>query len=226
MWGQSSRRVRWLCHSSRGARRERLAQHVFLPPCWLAERMSDVMNAVEPERIEQTGAWGVASSGRRRARGPLPPTEQLLAEGGDARIVLDPAHGRNRYGCRSFPDPGLIGLGSATASVISEAGFAAADRLRRRLVRVAGAGLAAAAYARELQRIRRELLALCGVTALPDVEVILAASGTDAHLLAAQLAGPAPSTSMLVITVERSETGSAVPAALAGRRCGTCHGCP
>jgi hypothetical protein len=53
----------------------------------------------------------------------LPSTQQLLVEGGDTRIALVPGQIFNRYGCMPQPDPGLLGFGSATASVISEAGL-------------------------------------------------------------------------------------------------------
>lgn len=145
----------------------------------------------------------------------LPPTEQLLVDGGDARIALDPA-GLNKYGYPPFPDPGLVALGSSTASDISAAGFAAADRFRDRLLQAVGTESDAAIYARELSRIRQELVRLCGLSDLPGLEVIFAASGTDLHLVAAQIGSGAEP--RLAIMVDAAETGSGVPAALAG-----CH---
>ncbi|MBF0497887.1 MAG: hypothetical protein HQK58_15150 [Deltaproteobacteria bacterium] len=156
----------------------------------------------------------------RYAQVNLPPTEQLLVEGGDARIALDPDRALNMYGCQPFPDPDLGAFGSSTASVISHAGFAAADRLRRRLLAV-GAEPQAITYARELNRIRRELTHLCGVSDIPGLEVVLAASGTDIHLIAAQLAGGTASRPTVAVTVEADETGSGVPLALAGRHFST-----
>jgi len=49
----------------------------------------------------------------------LPPTAALLTHGGDARIVLDPSRGLNKYGCSPFPDARLAAFGSSTASTIS-----------------------------------------------------------------------------------------------------------
>lgn len=138
----------------------------------------------------------------------------MLAAGGDARIALDPV-GLNRYGCPPWPDPGLAAFGSATASVISTAGFAAADRLRQELLSAhlpPGPKL----YARELDRLRRELPRLCGVGDMPGLEVIFCASGTDAHLLAGQLLGGGDRPA-LVLMVDAAETGAGVAAALAGR---------
>lgn len=151
----------------------------------------------------------------------LPPTEQLLVEGGDARVTLDPDRVSNKYGCRPFPDPDLAAFGSSTASVISEAGFAAADHLRRRLLLAVGAESHAALYARELNRIRQELLRLCGVSDLPGLELVFTASGTDIHLVASQLAGGSEAMPTLAIMVDADETGSCVPAALAGRHFST-----
>lgn len=150
------------------------------------------------------------------AHGSLPPTEQLLVAGGDARIALD-AEGLNRYGCPSFPDPELLSLGSSTASCISAAGFAAADRLRNRLAEMSDTEPDAVLYARELERIRQEFVGLCGVSGLHGLDVVFAASGTDLHLIAAQLAGAAEPKPMFTIMVDAAETGSGVPAALAGR---------
>lgn len=110
-----------------------------------------------------------------------------------------------------------MGFGSATASVISEAGFAAAGDLRRRLVLSADAEAHAITYARELNRLRQELAQLCGAGDLPGVETVFAASGTDLHLIAAQLAGSRASVPPLALMVNAEETGSGVPAALAGR---------
>lgn len=156
------------------------------------------------------------------ARHPsLPPTEQLLVEGGDARIALDPDYALNKYGCQPLPDPDLAAFGSSTASVISKAGFAAADRLRHRLILAADSEPHAVTYARELNHIRRELVQLCGVSDLSGLEVIFAASGTDLHLITAQLAGGDESLPTLAVMVDAAETGSCVPAALAGRHFST-----
>ncbi|MBV9509250.1 MAG: hypothetical protein JO303_03075, partial [Caulobacteraceae bacterium] len=121
----------------------------------------------------------------------LDSTEALLSEGGDCRLALDPVSGRSRYGCAVRPAGGAPQFSSATASTISPAGFAAADRLRERLAALDGREPRAATYARELDRVRGELLGLCGLAGPPGLEVVFAASGTDAHLIAAELfAGP------------------------------------
>ena len=150
----------------------------------------------------------------RHDRLQLLSTQQLLVEGGDTRIALAPGQIFNRYGCPPQPDPGLIGFGSATASVISEAGFAAADDLRCRLV--VNVEPHAISYARELNRLRQELAQLCGADDLPGLDIVFAASGTDLHLIAAQLVGNRAAAPLLTLMVNADETGSGVAAALSG----------
>lgn len=147
----------------------------------------------------------------------IPSTEQLLVTGGDARIALDPDHVLNKYGCQPFPDPDLASFGSSTASVISATAFAAAYRLRRKLSLAAETDSDPVIYARELDLIRQELLRLCGISDHAGLGIVFAASGTDLHLIAAQLAGGTQSMPTLIVMVDAAETGSYVPAALAGR---------
>jgi len=53
--------------------------------------------------------------------------------------VLDPRSAANKYGCPPQPAPAFAAFGSSTASTISAGAFAAADRLRARLVQAAAA---------------------------------------------------------------------------------------
>jgi hypothetical protein len=147
----------------------------------------------------------------------LPTLEVMLGEGGDSRLALDPVTGRSRYGCSARPDPGPADFGSATASIISPRGYAAAGAVRQRLAESDGREPRSITYARELQRLREELIGLCGLRDAAGLDVLFAASGTDLHLIVADLvAGPAAEPT-LCITIEPEETGSGVPAALAGR---------
>lgn len=142
-------------------------------------------------------------------RTELPHTAELLVQGGDARIALDAVRGVNRYGCAPYPAEGLLAFSSSTASVISGHGYAAADALRNIVSVALAAEPAAAIYARELARQRRELLELCGLNER-EVECVFAASGTDVHRIAAQLVA-----GTRVVTAGVAESGSGVPAALA-----------
>jgi hypothetical protein len=142
----------------------------------------------------------------------LADTPALLVAGGDARIRRDPATGLSKYGCSAHPDPALVALGSCTASTISTAGLAAADALRTALVRALSHESPEAVYASHAKRLRATLIDLCGFTDGDGVEAMLAASGTDALLLAAQWLKPD-----CTVMVEPDETGSGAVAALRGR---------
>ena len=145
----------------------------------------------------------------------LPSTAELLCLGGDARIHLDGEGGANRYGCRPRPDDALVAFGSSTASTISPEAFAEADRLRDRLVRALDREAPESVYAAETDRVRAELLGLLGLGG-QGVEVVLSPSGTDLHLFAGQLVAGGAERPLAIIP-EETETGSGVPAALAGQ---------
>lgn len=144
-----------------------------------------------------------------------PPLARQLTEQGDARLTRDPQSGRNRYGCLSMPGDSRPAFGSSTASSISAPAFAAAQLLQGRL----NSG-DPAAHTAEFDRLRGELAHFCGADGSPESGLIFAASGTDLHLIVAQLCGAGPTevrAPLLVVMSETSETGNGVPAALAGR---------
>lgn len=169
---------------------------MLFAPCWY------MPSILQPDRMAE-----VASH-------TLPTTAQLLVSGGDERILIDPLHGVNRYGCAPTPDPDLLDFASATASVISPVAFHIAGKLRARLEQDLRCLAPAAVYAREQARTRKELLALCALDDLPQPDVIFAASGTDLHRIAAQLTQPASVRPVLAIMVGEVETGSGVLAAV------------
>ena len=138
----------------------------------------------------------------------FPDTAALLIEGGDSRIALD-AHGLNKYGCPAAPDATLLAFGSCTASTISPGAYQAAEQLRQQALE---SGLNATEfYQHGLPQMREQLRHGLGLA--DDTAVVFAASGTDLHLLAGQLAGPC-----LAVLIAASETGANVPTALSG-----CH---
>ena len=130
-----------------------------------------------------------------------------LVAGGDHRLLL--REGVNAYGNGPRPEPGLIALGSSTASVVSVSALRAAGRLHGAL---AGGMTTAVVEARRTgERIRQ----LSGAAWVPGSTVLLAASGTDVHRDAARLArGAAPA--LAVVMAEAGETGTLVPSALGG----------
>jgi len=147
----------------------------------------------------------------RLSRRFRPSVEELLVRGGDGRLALGET-GSNRYGCSVLPDGDAAAFGSSTASTISRTSFEAVARLYRRM-RDSGDGNAVL-YGRELERVRSMLMNLFGLS--KGVEIVFGASGTDLHLIAAQLVSAVREPTM-VIVVEAAETGSSVFPALAGR---------
>jgi hypothetical protein len=147
----------------------------------------------------------------------LPSTCQLLAEGGDDRIVLDPLGRVNKYGARPTPDPGLAAFGSSTVSTISVDGFAAADALRIRLLLASNRETPAEIYLREIGRIRSELIHMCGLSEIGGLEAIFSPSGTELHTIAARLLARGGAARTLAIMVHPAETGGRVKNALAGQ---------
>jgi hypothetical protein len=152
----------------------------------------------------------------------LPPTSVLLVQGGDQRIEIQPGSQVNKYGCQPFPAADRIAFASSTASQISVGAFEAADRLRERIAAALPGSSAEDIYRTELTRIRNGLLLACGLmeTATQHApDVIFAASGTDAHLLASHLAAAQArraQRALRVIMVNPEESGSGVSTALSG----------
>lgn len=162
-----------------------------------------------------------ATGGETFARGaadadPVASTARLLRQGGDGRLAVGAWGLRDKYGCTPVPDRDLAALGSCTASSISTGAFRAAERLRRTLAGAAGGGLGRLVE-REFERARNEFADLVGVADLTGLEILFGASGTDLHLLAAQFAASQAEGPVQVIMMDAAETGSGVPAALAGR---------
>ncbi len=136
----------------------------------------------------------------------------MLHAGGDRRIWPDPVSGRNRYGLKAVPAPNEISFGSTTASTISPMSFEAVGYTYSRLFEVGhGAGLTLGKWFSELRgRIVKAL-------AREGDEAILAASGTDATIVALALAKSRTKAPITSISFAPEETGAGVPRAVAGR---------
>lgn len=104
---------------------------------------------------------------------------QLMTTGGDARIVLDPETGLNRY--FSAPRPSaVLAYASSTANDISPDAFA---HVTARLSEIAPSGiLSGAAYAGELEQLRTRIRRAYRVP--EDVAIVFAPSGTDLEYVA------------------------------------------
>jgi hypothetical protein len=100
-----------------------------------------------------------------------------MTTGGDARIVLGPETGLNRY--HSAPRPsGVLAYASSTANDISPAAFAHVEAL------LAGIGpvLSGRAYAERLEGLRGRIRRAYSVAG--DVDIVFAPSGTDLEYVA------------------------------------------
>lgn len=126
---------------------------------------------------------------------------RLMAEGGDARLALDPGTGLNRY--YSAPRPsGALAYASSTANDVSPAAYARAATLLDEL----GAELSPAAYAARLEALRMRIRAAYGIAY--EVEIVFAPSGTDLEYVAlAAVAGKAPAGTHAVL-LGADEVGS------------------
>jgi hypothetical protein len=135
----------------------------------------------------------------------------LLSSGGDERIWPDPFTGRSRQATTIAPAPDEAWFSSSTASTITEPGYRAALADLEALL---GRGVRTSVQVQDwLCRLRAELLALYG---RDGAEVVLAASGTDAELIALAIAERLLARPITNIVVAPSETGSGVPKAAAG----------
>jgi hypothetical protein len=136
----------------------------------------------------------------------------LLATGGDSRIWPDPVTRRNRYGTKTEPAPGEIAFASTTANPVSEESYAAAQRaLDRQTGRHATARLE---YEEWFDGIRARIL---DFFESPGSEAILAASGTDAEILAVAVASALSERPLTNILTGPEEASRGMALAAAGR---------
>jgi hypothetical protein len=149
----------------------------------------------------------------------------LLASGGDARLLLDPISRLNDYGCRPFPRPEAFTFASSTATSISERGYAAADRRRSGLLRSVKAHGIEAAFEFHTQELRGRILTLLELER-SGTEIVFSPSGTDSELDALSIARILLGTPMTSVIVASDETGSGIAQASQGNHFGmlTAHG--
>jgi hypothetical protein len=135
----------------------------------------------------------------------------LLGTGGDRRIWPDSVTRRNRYGTLATPADDEISFSSTTASNVSGEGFLAAGVALRRLIDMESPS--PVAYDQWFTDIRDAILRNLGCV---DAEIILAASGTDAELLALCMFAGLSRRPLTNVLVAPDETGNGVPQAAAG----------
>lgn len=141
-----------------------------------------------------------------------------LVSGGDERLDCEPVTGLNMYGHGPSPRPLDLAFGSSTASTISAPAFAAVGAYHAALLGEVETHPAADIYAREITRVRTELLHLLGLDdGAKQVDAVMATSGTDLHLFVAALLAREDDRTLMTITLMGNETGSGVMAAAGGR---------
>lgn len=180
---------------------------------------------ISPRRADMENAMPTSQAGVRRAlessvaeagwitsdAQPGAAVSLLLATGGDSRIALAPVTGRNRYGTQTTPADDEISFASSTASTVSSAGYAAASREWQRLID--GHSQASIAVDGWFDGIREHIRHELG---REGAEVILAASGTDAEVVALSIVARLSKRPLTNIFVAPDETGNGVPRAAAG----------
>ncbi len=181
----------------------------------LAERLLATQNGAAGPVSEAELATLTAREWFRQAWALAAPVDVLLTRDGDSRLRLDPESGLNRYGCSPRPRPQALTFASTTATSISDAAFAQAEALRRRLAAAATAGRLPGACAEVKAEIRVAIAAQTG--APPGTDIVLAPSGTDAELHALQIALAADRRPLTTIVIAPMETGSTVVPAASGR---------
>ena len=149
------------------------------------------------------------------AQDSLPLLVDALVSGGDNRIALD-GTGRNRYGRGPEPTSAAHCFASSTASTISPSAFAQASAVHARLARALAHLRESDVHDAEMELLRQRLTRLLGWSNQDAPHLVFAPSGTDAHFHAASLCAFTGKRPLLVITVERSETGSGIPQAIEG----------
>jgi hypothetical protein len=150
----------------------------------------------------------------------LGPAEYLMGKGGDGRLMLDPETGLNAYGCSPRPRPWAVTFASSTASSISERGYAAAETVRRRMLRDAIEGGIERSERNAAENTRRALGECYQLSA--ETRIVLVPSGTDGELCAVAVAHLGdPGTPLTNILVAAEETGTGVPLAATGRHFAT-----
>src|SRR5258708_7367794 len=133
------------------------------------------------------------------------PLNELLASGGDRRLVLNARDGRNAYGCTPFPRSAMLDFGSSTASSISEQAYSRAQAAQARLWLRATLNGIQDALDDQVEAARCALRLHLGAS---DAEVVFSPSGTDAQLqtlflVKALLGGP-----LATIIAGADQTGS------------------
>ena len=138
---------------------------------------------------------------------------RMLLSGGDERLSIDPATGRNRYLTSPTPRDDETPFGSSTANTITRLGYRAAVADLGRVLAVDHGRRNTIQEWIETQRA--SLIARFGNR---DSDLVFASSGTDTELFAGQFATIVAGSPLTNVLMAPAETGSGVPFAARGER--------
>jgi hypothetical protein len=127
----------------------------------------------------------------------------LLSQGGDARIVIDPATRRNQYMSSPWP-VATVAYASSTANDVSADAYA--HGLERLAALAPDGTLSPEGYADALEKLRGQILDAYGVTT--PASVVFAASGTDLEYLGLAHAKGCGSAGIRNVLLGADEVGS------------------
>jgi hypothetical protein len=181
--------------------------------CHLALNTEKIMPAIQRANLQALNTRFLQTDGTEQLSHAPASVSLLLGTGGDRRIWPDALTRRNRYGTLAMPADDEISFSSTTASNVSTEGFLAAGIALRRLIDLESPS--PVAYDQWFADIRQGVLRNLGCV---GAEIILAASGTDAELVALCLFAGLSKRPLTNVLVAPDETGNGVPRAAAG-----CH---
>ncbi|PYG03849.1 hypothetical protein D893_00390 [Thioalkalivibrio sp. ALE21] len=146
----------------------------------------------------------------------LHPTAKQLTLGGDARLIVDPESGLNRYGCSPMPRDEAFSFASSTATSISRHGYEAACRLHDCLFQDETERIAED----RLHDVTSHLASTLTRTLQIDTRkpgVLLSASGTDSQMHATAIVACSERSPLVSVVCGSDETGSGTPYSVTGR---------
>ena len=147
----------------------------------------------------------------------LQPAHWHLMRGGDARLMVDPDTGLNRYGCSPEPREHAYTFASSTATSVSTPAYRAAEEYRERLLHDLVQADSLASLADNARDIEHRIAQSFGLMELaPDIH--LSPSGTDAQLHAVAAITTAYPGQWVSIVCGADETGSGTSLSVSG-----CH---
>lgn len=115
----------------------------------------------------------------------LKSADELMAMGGDSRILLSERSGLNRYGCSPFPQY-TISYSSCTSNNVSVSAYGYVESYLHKIRTIYSERKETSFLVDEFESIRKELRKFYSLK--DDVDIILGSSGTDLELIVLSMA--------------------------------------